>query len=109
VHYDPRPYASFGSKARHFLGLISEQSKYNLVTRDLERELLLAVAGYGIGVMVWSPLQRGLLGGSSPLRMKAGYAGTESTPRLAKYRPQLTRYEALCAELVVPPAHVALA
>ena len=48
---------------RDFLGLVSEQSIYNLITRDIEREVLPAAETYGLGVIPWSPLQGGLLGG----------------------------------------------
>ena len=92
--------AQEAAKARHFLGLISEQSKYNLVTRDVERELLPAAAEYGIGLMVWSPLQRGLLGGILALENEGGLRGHRVDAKArVKYRPQLTRYEALCAEI----------
>ncbi len=43
--------------------LVSEQSIYNLVVRDVEREVLPAAREYGLGVIPWSPLQGGLLGG----------------------------------------------
>jgi NDP-hexose 2,3-enoyl reductase len=102
--------AQEAARARHFLGLVSEQSKYNLVTRDIERELLPAAGDYGLGVLVWSPLQRGLLGGILACENEGGLPGNRVDPEaLARYRPQLTRYEALCAELGMPPAHVALA
>jgi len=98
------------SRARHFLGIVSEQSKYNLVTRDIEREVLPAARQYGVGVMPWSPLQRGLLGGILALEKQGGLRGNRVAPEsLEKYRPQLQRYESFCAELGAPPAHVALA
>ena len=48
---------------RNFLGLVSEQSIYNLATRRVEVEVLPAAQAYGVGVIPWSPLQGGLLGG----------------------------------------------
>ena len=48
---------------RDFMGLVSEQSIYNLIVRDVEREVLPAAETYGLGVIPWSPLQGGLLGG----------------------------------------------
>jgi NDP-hexose C3-ketoreductase / dTDP-4-oxo-2-deoxy-alpha-D-pentos-2-ene 2,3-reductase len=102
--------AQEAARARHFLGLVSEQSKYNLVTRDIEREVLPAARQYGVGVMIWSPLQRGLLGGILAVEKQGGLQGNRVAPEsLEKYRPQLRRYESLCAELGAPPAHVALA
>src|ERR1700745_4311711 len=49
--------------ARGFFGLVSEQSIYNLMTRQIELEVLPAAISLGIGVIPWSPLQGGLLGG----------------------------------------------
>ena len=48
---------------RNFLGLVSEQSIYNLLTREVELEVLPACLHYGLGVIPWSPLHGGLLGG----------------------------------------------
>jgi NDP-hexose 2,3-enoyl reductase len=102
--------AQEAAKSRHFLGLISEQSKYSLVARDIERELLPAAQAYGIGVLAWSPLARGMLGGI----LAAEAAGTPRDDRvlpevLRDSRPQLERYEALCRQIGAEPAHVALA
>src|SRR5581483_11321615 len=55
--------ANEAAKARHFMGLVSEQSLYNLAKRDIELEVLPAAQGYGLGVIPWSPLWGGLLGG----------------------------------------------
>src|SRR5487761_2685853 len=55
--------AQAAASARHFTGLVSEQSIYNLVRRDIELEVLPAARHYGIGIIPWSPLQGGLLGG----------------------------------------------
>src|SRR5438067_4494871 len=52
------------AKSRHFLGLVSEQSLYNLNARTIELEVLPACIGYGLGVIPWSPLAGGLLGGA---------------------------------------------
>src|SRR6478735_7390734 len=55
--------ANEAAKARHFLGLVSEQSLYNLASRTVELEVLPACRGYGLGVIPWSPLAGGMLGG----------------------------------------------
>jgi NDP-hexose 2,3-enoyl reductase len=111
--------AQEAANARHFLGLISEQSVYNLLRRDLEREVLPAAISYGIGVMVWSPLQRGMLAGILPLVREEIQSGTATThlgqlPRVdlqlvEKHRSKLEQYDELCAAMNTPPAHVALA
>ncbi|HBX5932726.1 TPA: hypothetical protein MH595_09360 [Klebsiella pneumoniae] len=49
--------------ARHFLGLVAEQSLYNLTARTIELELIPACRHFGLGLIPWSPLAGGLLGG----------------------------------------------
>ena len=48
---------------RGYLGLVSEQSLYNLVGRSIELEVIPAALQYGLGIIPWSPLHGGLLGG----------------------------------------------
>ena len=55
--------AQAAAAERHFTGLVSEQSIYNLLVRDIEREVIPAAEHYGLGIIPWSPLQGGLLGG----------------------------------------------
>jgi aryl-alcohol dehydrogenase-like predicted oxidoreductase len=92
---------------RNFLGLVSEQSLYNLMARTVELELLPACREYGVGVIPWSPLAGGLLGGMT----QSGDVGRRKNvqPRYEKARTQLDRYEQLCRELGEEPAAVALA
>src|SRR6185369_9326440 len=102
--------AQEAARARHFLGLVSEQSIYNLVTRDIELELLPAARAYGLGVIPWSPLHGGLLAGvvrkeREGRRRRQG----RSKDGLARHRSQVEEYEKLCAELGEEPANVALA
>src|SRR5512140_3505411 len=52
------------AKARHFMGLVSEQSLYNLNDRMIELEVIPASKDYGLGLIPWSPLAGGLLGGA---------------------------------------------
>lgn len=52
------------ARGRHFLGLVSEQSLYNLNERTIELEVIPACEAYGIGLIPWSPLARGLLAGA---------------------------------------------
>ena len=96
--------------ARGFFGLVSEQSIYNLLTREIELEVLPAAIEYGVGVIPWSPLEGGLLGGvlkkeREGRRRLAGRAAST----LQRHREQIAAYEALCDELGEQPAHVALA
>jgi len=95
--------------ARGLLGLASEQSLYNLTQRSIELEVIPALRHFGIGLIPWSPIGGGLLGGV--LGKIAG--GRRATPdlqqRVEQLRPQLEAYETLCAELGEPPALIALA
>ena len=54
------------ARARHFLGLVSEQSVYNLMKRTVELEVIPAARAYGMAFMPYSPLAGGMLGGKRP-------------------------------------------
>ncbi|MBU6429379.1 MAG: aldo/keto reductase, partial [Cyanobacteria bacterium REEB65] len=101
--------ASEAARSRHFLGLVSEQSLYNLTERMVELEVVPACESYGLGLLPWSPLAGGLLGGV----LAKQDSGRRMSPRiqeeLARIRPQVEAYEALCRDLGKPPASVALA
>jgi aryl-alcohol dehydrogenase-like predicted oxidoreductase len=101
--------ACLTARGRRFQGLISEQSLYNLTERTLELEVLPACKFYGVGVIPWSPLAGGLLGGALQKAKDGRRAGAETVKEIEKLRPQLEKYEALCAQLGQPPAVVALA
>jgi aryl-alcohol dehydrogenase-like predicted oxidoreductase len=101
--------ANEAAARRHFQGLVSEQSHYNLLTRHVELEVLPAAKNYGIGVIPWSPLAGGLLGGVLA-KTEGGRRNSEGVQkRLEEHRPALEAYEAFCGEIGVPPADVALA
>ena len=73
-------------QSRNFLGLASEQCLYNLVERSSELEVLPACEAYGMGVIPWSPLNRGLLGGVLQ-KIEGGRRADEETQRyLAEHR-----------------------
>ncbi len=98
------------AEKRNFTGLISEQSIYNLVTRDIEREVIPAALHYGIGILPWSPLHGGLLGGVLA-KDKEGRRRLEgrSQEAVEKMRPQIQAYEDYCASIQTPPGDIALA
>src|SRR5262249_32148507 len=52
------------ARSRHFLGLVSEQSLYNLIDRTVELEVVPACQHYGLGLIPGSPLKGGILGGA---------------------------------------------
>jgi aryl-alcohol dehydrogenase-like predicted oxidoreductase len=95
--------------ARNLLGLASEQSLYNLTQRTVELEVIPALRHYGIGLIPWSPIGSGMLGGV--LKKIAG--GRRASPQLQaqinRLRPQLEAWETLCDEIGETPSDVALA
>ena len=101
--------ANEAAARRNFLGIVSEQSLYNLSARTVELEVLPACRDYGVGVIPWSPLGGGILGGA--LRKAAdGRRGADFVrANIERLRPQLEQYEALCDEIGAAPANVALA
>jgi aryl-alcohol dehydrogenase-like predicted oxidoreductase len=98
------------ARARDFTGLVSEQSLYNLMTRDIELEVLPAARGYGVGVIPWSPLDGGLLGGvlAAEREGRRRLAG-RAKEQVEAHREQIEAYEELCGKLGEEPATVALA
>ena len=100
--------AQEAAKSRHFMGLVSEQSIYNLVTREIEREVIPAALHYGIGVIPWSPLHGGLLGGILKKQDSMRRLEGRSKEFFDAKRPQIERYEAFCDSIGHAPADVAL-
>jgi aryl-alcohol dehydrogenase-like predicted oxidoreductase len=90
-------------------GLVSEQSIYNLNSRMIELEVIPACRHYGLGLIPWSPLAGGLLGGA----LRKAEAGRRMDDNFARQvdanRAKLEQYEALCRDLGEEPAAVALA
>jgi aryl-alcohol dehydrogenase-like predicted oxidoreductase len=95
--------------SRNFLGLASEQSLYNLSARTVELEVIPALRYYGVGLVPWSPIGMGLLGGA----LRKASEGRRATPqlqmRIEQHRSRLVQYEALCEQLGEEPADIALA
>jgi aryl-alcohol dehydrogenase-like predicted oxidoreductase len=94
---------------RHFMGLVSEQSLYNLTARTVELEVLPVCEAYGLGVIPYSPLASGLLGGALQKVQQGRRAQSSLQETVERMRGKLEAYENLCAELGEEPAHVALA
>ncbi|HMO27477.1 MAG TPA: aldo/keto reductase, partial [Tepidisphaeraceae bacterium] len=80
------------AKARGMVGLVSEQSKYSLLSRSVELEVLPACKHYGLGVIPWSPLESGLLGGALEKIEKGRRAQEGNRKRIEKLRPQLEKW-----------------
>ena len=101
--------AQEAAKARHFMGLNSEQCLYNLKDRRVEMEVLPACKGYGLGVIPWSPLAGGLLGGVLEKIEKGRRAEEDTRKEIEELRPKLEKWETLCREMGEKPADVSLA
>jgi aryl-alcohol dehydrogenase-like predicted oxidoreductase len=97
------------AQTRNFLGLVSEQSLYNLATRAVELELVPALRYFGMGLIPWSPLAGGLLAGTSTDAATARRADPNVQAQAREHANQLDAYQKLCAELGHAPAEVALA
>ncbi len=97
------------AKQRNFLGLVSEQSLYNLNDRMIELEVIPACEAYGLGLIPWSPVARGLLAGALQPASSGRRADEDLQKSIEKYRPRLEAYEQLCRESGEAPAHIALA
>ena len=97
------------AKHRSFLGLVSEQCLYNLNDRMSELEVLPACESYGMGVLPWSPLAGGLLGGALEKASTGRRASKDVQEEIEQSRDKLEAYEKLCADLGEKPADVALA
>lgn len=97
------------ARARHVQGLVSEQSLYNLAERSVELEVLPAAREYGLGLIPWSPLHGGALGGVIAKEHRGRSAEGRAAEYLANHRYNLEGYEALCRDLGAEPASVALA
>ena len=90
---------------------MSEQAKYNLLTRHVELEVLPAARELGIGVLAYSPLHFGALSGALR-KQRDGVAGRSvlhAPDRVEPNRAAIERFEKLCAGLGQEPTTVALA
>ncbi|MFI5398797.1 MAG: aldo/keto reductase [Candidatus Binatia bacterium] len=94
---------------RHFMGLVSEQSLYHLNARTIELEVIPACAALGIGLIPWSPLGGGLLGGILRKVSEGRRASDRIQKAVEKLRPQLEAYENFCREMGEQPADIAVA
>ena len=94
---------------RGLMGLASEQSIYHLNNRMVELEVIPACRHYGLGLIPWSPLDGGLLGGALEKMETGRRKGEEFEKQVNENRDKLEKYETLCRELGHPPGEVALA
>ena len=97
------------ANTRHFLGLVSEQSLYNLNARMIELEVIPVCKHFGLGLIPWSPLAGGLLGGILEKTEQGRRASEDIQKNIEKFRPRLEAYEVFCRDLGEKPADVGLA
>jgi aryl-alcohol dehydrogenase-like predicted oxidoreductase len=96
---------------RGFMGFVSEQTQYNLLSRLPELEVLPAAQEFGIGVIVYMPLGGGLLTGKtesfdgSRTRQVEEEYGIDLGPENTQFRD----FSALCREIGEPEHVVATA
>ncbi|MDT0572600.1 aldo/keto reductase [Streptomyces sp. DSM 3412] len=94
------------------IGLVSEQCLYNLYERRAEMEVIPAAREYGLGIIPWSPLHGGALGGVLKKEVEGGRrsegraAGAMSGPEV---HAKIQAYEDLLDKHGVEPGEAALA
>ncbi len=101
--------AQCSASARNFLGLVSEQSLYNLNARMIELEVVPACREYGMGIIPWSPLGSGMLSGALQKKEEGRRSREWVQESIEEHRAQLEKYEGFCEELGETPTAVALA
>lgn len=84
--------AQWKADKRNFLGLVSEQHRYNPLYRQAELEMIPTLKELGMGLLIWGPLCRGQLAGIIP---------NDASPELRK---KLEDYSALCHDFGVDEA-----
>ncbi|MEJ2635270.1 MAG: aldo/keto reductase [Calditrichia bacterium] len=97
------------ARLRNFMGLVSEQSLYNLSARMVELEVIPACREHGLGLIPWSPVGGGLLAGVLQKVQQGRRAHERVQSMIDEHKPALEKYEKLCRELGEEPAAVALA
>ena len=75
----------------------------------VELEVIPACKDYGLGLIPWSPLAGGLLGGVLAKIEKGRRASEDIQKEIEKNRAKLEKWEAFCKQMGEQPADVALA
>jgi len=94
---------------RGFLGLISEQTMYNLLCRWPELEVLPAALDFGIGVIPYMPLAGGILTAKVQSESGSRTASVENEYGIAVDSEQIKAFQILCGDLGESPVAVAIA
>jgi aryl-alcohol dehydrogenase-like predicted oxidoreductase len=101
--------AQGAARERHFMGLVAEQSLYNLRARTIELEVIPACHEFGLGLIPWSPLSGGMLGGMSAKISGGRRTDDNVLKEYQQAKKQIDAWEALCKKLGEQPGDVALA
>jgi aryl-alcohol dehydrogenase-like predicted oxidoreductase len=101
--------AQEAAQQRNFMGLVSEQSLYNLTERMIELEVIPACLEYGLGLIPYSPLAGGALGGAFEKPAGSRRDDDDLQQQIKEVEKQFQDYEALCKKLGAAPGNVALA
>ncbi|MFE9170979.1 aldo/keto reductase [Streptomyces kebangsaanensis] len=104
--------ANEAAAQRGMVGLVSEQCLYNLFERRAEMEVIPAAQEYGLGVIPWSPLHGGLLGGVLRKEVQGGRRAegrTADTLADTAARAKVQAYEDLLDKHGLAPGETALA
>ncbi|MEU9333943.1 aldo/keto reductase [Streptomyces sp. NPDC048290] len=94
------------------IGLVSEQCLYNLAERRAEMEVIPAAQDYGLGVIPWSPLHGGLLGGVIKKQVQGGRRASGRAADALNdptVRARVQSYEDLLDQHGLEPGETALA
>ena len=101
--------AQSAASARHFMGLTSEQSLYNLAVRAVELELIPALRSLGIGLIPYSPLHAGLLAGALQAATEGRISDDASRSASRRTATSSKRTKGCAGRSARQPADVALA
>ena len=91
------------------LGIVSEQSQYNLLNRTPELEVIPACLDQGIGLLPYMPLAGGLLAGRKPRSRDHRSTDVAGEYGLDPESKQFTDYSKLCADIGETEATVSIA
>ncbi|HEY5561070.1 MAG TPA: aldo/keto reductase [Clostridiaceae bacterium] len=100
--------AQEGARKRNFMGIVCEQHLYNPLNRIGEHELLPMALDQGIGVTLYSPLFRGLLG-IDAFNLDKRPMTAEAKLFIQTYRATCEAFSKLCREIGEEEANVTLA
>ena len=96
------------ARTSHRLGIVSEQSLYNLIERRVEMEVIPACEAYGVGLIIWSPLAGGLLAGNAG-ESGGRRASADMQQQMKERAEQLSGFESLAKEVGCSASSLALA